>query len=361
MDDRKDSTKQENSRPDPVNSGETLEKLALLEEKLKILHDFTEQSLKIRETRKQLVENLINLSSPKQDKTTIAGEKRVKFSEEEAEDKRKELKRMISKRDSASYPQMLNRSKSIHELLLNLHTWHGEINRRKSEIQALKAKKMSFREEKALELDIKIIKLENEKDELDEKVLHFVLQNIDDNKQDYKELIIQLEIENKEMEDRMDMLQRRVEFLKDTNIALMFENEQLRRAACRSSSSVVLALEKKYRESTMVGANNFGSFCCDMPNSTSSEEYNLNMEDDEFSVSHKSEDSFQLDKQIATWKTDDASLLMGLRRLEDDLHGMKVTQMKLDMVKRYVLHHGTKSINRHTFIDSSTQKMSLYR
>ncbi|XP_046663938.1 myosin-7-like [Homalodisca vitripennis] len=360
MDEGKDPSKQVNTRPESSNSEETLNKIAQLEEKLKALYDFGEQSQKIRETRRKLIENLMNFTGAKTTKSTTVVEKRVRFSGEQDFVRKKELQRELSRQDS--YPQILNKTKSVRDLMFHLHTWHGEIRKRKDQIEMLKTKRMGYSEEKAQELDEKIKQLENEKDELDEKVLHFVLHNIDNNKEDYKELITHLEVENKEMEDRMDSLQKRIAFLRETTTALLYENEQLRKDLHHSPSSATLILEKRYRESLMTGARNLDSFSCDVHTTASEELYSLDLENyDDLSSIQRTEDSFELDKKMSTWKTDDESLQKCLRRLSGDQHDMKVIHMKLTMVKQYVQVHGTKSINKYTFIDNSNPKLSLPR
>ncbi|XP_046687221.1 uncharacterized protein LOC124372853 isoform X2 [Homalodisca vitripennis] len=57
---------------------------------------------------------------------------------------------------------------------------------------------------------------------------------------------------------------------------------------------------------------------------------------DDLSSIQRTEDSFELDKKMSTWKTDDESLQKCLRRLSGDQHDMKVIHMKLTMVKQYV-------------------------
>lgn len=73
--------------------------------------------------------------------------------------------------------------------------------------------------------------------------------------------------------------------------------------------------------------------------------------EDRLSLDKVSEDSFTLDKQIASWNLDDHSMHDHLKRIEREHHEMEVIHMKMNLIKQYVRKHGVKQINKDTFID----------
>lgn len=81
--------------------------------------------------------------------------------------------------------------------------------------------------------------------------------------------------------------------------------------------------------------------------------YNFSFQEleDRLSLDKVSEDSFTLDKQIASWKLDDHSMHDHLKRIEREHHEMEVIHMKMNLIKQYVRKHGVKQINKDTFID----------
>lgn len=199
--------------------------LANLEEKLNKLKEFSKQSEELRIARKKMVEDL-GISS----KHNIASQskklaRRVQFSEDNDDESRGREPRKAP----GTFLAKAQRSNSLYSLLTGLNTWQEESKSKKTEIEMLKTKRQNLKEsEEIIGYEEKIERLEIENNELSDDILHFILQNMNEGKEEYEDLIQHLEDENKAMEDTISTLCEQVKFLKENNRGLMLENYSLR-------------------------------------------------------------------------------------------------------------------------------------
>lgn len=199
--------------------------LANLEEKLNKLKEFSKQSEELRIARKKMVEDL-GISS----KHDIASQsqtlaRRVQFSKDnDDESKGREPRKALG-----TFLTKALRSNSLYSLLTGLNTWQEESKSKKTEIDMLKTKRQNLKEsEEIIGYEEKIKNLEIENNELSDDILHFILQNMNEGKEEYEDLIQHLEDENKAMEDAISTLCEQVKSLKENNRGLMLENYSLR-------------------------------------------------------------------------------------------------------------------------------------
>lgn len=199
--------------------------LANLEEKLNKLKEFSKQSEELRIARKKMVEDL-GISN----KHNIASQskmlaRRVQFSEDNDDESRgREPRKALG-----TFLAKAQKSNSLYSLLTGLNTWQEESKSKKTEIEMLKTKRQNLKEsEEIIGYEEKIRNLEIENNELSDDILHFILQNMNEGKEEYEDLIQHLEDENKAMEDTISTLCEQVKFLKENNRGLMLENYSLR-------------------------------------------------------------------------------------------------------------------------------------
>lgn len=199
--------------------------LANLEEKLNKLKEFSKQSEELRIARKKMVEDL-GISSKHniafQSKTLA---RRVQFSEDNDDESRGREPRKAP----GTFLAKAQKSNSLYSLLTGLNTWQEESKSKKTEIEMLKTKRQNLKEsEEIIGYEEKIRNLEIENNELSDDILHFILQNMNEGKEEYEDLIQHLEDENKAMEDTISTLCEQVKFLQENNRGLMLENYSLR-------------------------------------------------------------------------------------------------------------------------------------
>lgn len=199
--------------------------LGNLEEKLNKLKEFSKQSEELRIARKKMVEDL-GISS----KHNIASQsktlaRRVQFSKDNDDESREREPRKAL----GTFLAKAIRSNSLYSLLTGLNTWQEESKSKKTEIEMLKTKRENLKEsEEIIGYEEKIKNLEIENNELSDDILHFILQNMTEGKEEYEDLIQHLEDENKAMEDTISTLCEQVKSLKENNRGLMLENYSLR-------------------------------------------------------------------------------------------------------------------------------------
>lgn len=199
--------------------------LANLEEKLNKLKEFSKQSEELRTARKKMVEDLgiSNKHNIASQSKTLA--RRVQFSEDNDDESRGREPR----KTPGTFFAKAQRSNSLYSLLTGLNTWQEESKSKKTEIEMLKTKRQNLKEsEEIIGYEEKIKNLEIENNELSDDILHFILQNMNEGKEEYEDLIQHLEDENKAMEDKISTLCEQVKFLKENNRGLMLENYSLR-------------------------------------------------------------------------------------------------------------------------------------
>lgn len=199
--------------------------LTNLEDKLNELKEFSKQSEELRSTRNNIVKNLGNSHNLNIHPITRTDSKRVQFTDDQEKDSRDRGLR----KNPLTFLSKAQKSNSLYNLLNGLNTWQAEAKSKKSQIDVLKSKRLTLTESEEIHgFEEKIKTLELENDELSDDILHFILQNMNEGKEEYQDLIQRLEEENKAMEDTILTLSDQVKFLKANNKALMIENDNLR-------------------------------------------------------------------------------------------------------------------------------------
>lgn len=230
-----------------------LNTLANLEEKLNKLKEFSKHSEELRSARKKMVEDLgisSNYNLPASKSKALA--RRVQFSD----DKDDESKGREQRKAPGTFLAKAQRSNSLYSLLTGLSTWQEEAKSKKTEIEILKTKRQNLKEsEEILGYEERINSLEQENNELSDNILHFILQNMNEGKEEYQDLIQHLEDENKAMEDIISTLSEQVKFLKENNRGLMLENYNLSKTKFGLTKTLSKEdVERMYRRSLIVSS-----------------------------------------------------------------------------------------------------------
>lgn len=199
--------------------------MAKLEDKLNKLKEFSKQSEELRSARKKMLEDLGISSKHNTASKSTALIRRVQFSE----DKDDESRGREPRKAPGTFLAKAQKSNSLYSLLTGLNTWREEAKSKKTEIEMLKTKRQNLKESEEINgYEDKIKNLELENNELSDEILHFILQNMSEGKEEYQDLTQHLEDENKAMEDTISTLCEQVKFLKEINRGLMLENYNLR-------------------------------------------------------------------------------------------------------------------------------------
>lgn len=199
-----------------------------------LIIDFYEELGFLRQWRKNLVENLKEKDRTESQRKKTALKKQVTFHSSDIG--------LVENKRSTKIGGYLEKNKSIaqiYDLLGNLSSYHEDANKKIGELQNLKMQnKLDKDPDEGLELDSVLTKLQAEKDEIDNKIIQFVIKDIVEGKEELFNVISHLEEENKEVEDTITLLEGRVEYLKETVLALMKENQELKKEGGRSSDVV---------------------------------------------------------------------------------------------------------------------------
>lgn len=224
-----------------------LNTLAKLEEKLNKLKEFSKQSEELRSARKKMVEDLGISSKHNTASKSKALIRRVQFSEDNDDESRGREQR----KTPGTFLAKAQKSNSLYSLLTGLNTWREESKSKKTEIEMLKTKRQNLRESEEInKYEDKIKNLELENNELSDDILHFILQNMNEGKEEYQDLIQHLEDENKAMEDTISTLSEKVKFLKEINRGLMLDNHNLRQKKFGLTKTLSKEdMERTYRKS----------------------------------------------------------------------------------------------------------------
>ncbi|XP_054262265.1 uncharacterized protein LOC128986131 [Macrosteles quadrilineatus] len=262
--------------------------------------------------------------------------------------------------DTSSTGQQLKKTKSIaliYDLLGDLSSYHADVNKKISDLQLLKNQNEPV--SAYSELDTVLSSLHAEKDELDNKIIQFVIKNTVEGKEALLNVILNLENENNGMKNSICLLESRIDYLKNTITALMLENHSLKREEQRLSEVIRRSIVEKTVSFVLPRSLRISRLSELDETPEVVEVSSLTLEQEDVLSIQRSTDSFNLDAAIASWPTDEASLQKHVNRLATELEVLEVNHMKLNLLKRYVQRHGSKYINRNTLIDP-TKGMSLW-